>query len=140
MRKVKRGNVTLKLWDIGGWAFLYSSLPDQSLLCHRQARFRSMWQRYARGANAILLVRHNGNVHKADRQICRFVVDSADLDQLESAKAELLSLLEKPELAGIPVLVLCNKSDLPQALKVEQMVDKLCVRCPNIECQLNAFS
>jgi len=91
MKKVKKGNVTLKLWDIGG-----------------QARFRSMWQRYARGANAIL-----------------FLVDSADLSQLDSAKFELLSLLEKPELAGIPILVLCNKSDLPQALKVEQMVEKL---------------
>ncbi|CAD6577300.1 MAG: hypothetical protein CYPHOPRED_000216 [Cyphobasidiales sp. Tagirdzhanova-0007] len=91
MKKVKKGNVTIKLWDIGG-----------------QARFRSMWQRYARGANAIL-----------------FLVDSADVALLDNAKTELLALLEKPELSGIPILVLCNKSDLPNALKVEELIDRL---------------
>jgi GTPase SAR1 family protein len=39
MRKVTKGNVTIKLWDIGG-----------------QPRFRSMWERYCRGVNAILFV------------------------------------------------------------------------------------
>lgn len=58
---------------------------------------------------------------------CRFVVDSADMSSLESAKTELLSLLERPELAGIPTLILCNKSDLPDALKVEQMIERLWV-------------
>lgn len=56
---------------------------------------------------------------------CSFVVDSADMSSLESAKTELLSLLERPELAGIPTLILCNKSDLPDALKVEQMIERL---------------
>ena len=37
MRKVSKGNVTIKLWDIGG-----------------QPRFRSMWERYCRGVNAIV--------------------------------------------------------------------------------------
>lgn len=37
MRKVTKGNVTMKLWDIGG-----------------QPRFRSMWERYCRGVNAIV--------------------------------------------------------------------------------------
>lgn len=53
------------------------------------------------------------------------MIDSADVAQLDSAKAELLNLLEKPELSGIPMLVLCNKSDLPQALNVGEMVDRL---------------
>ena len=39
MRKVTKGNVTLKFWDIGG-----------------QPRFRSMWERYCRGVNAIVYV------------------------------------------------------------------------------------
>lgn len=42
MRKVTKGNVTMKLWDIGG-----------------QPRFRSMWERYCRGVNAIVLVFRN---------------------------------------------------------------------------------
>ncbi|CAH1413869.1 unnamed protein product [Lactuca virosa] len=45
MRKVTKGNVTIKLWDLGG-----------------QRRFRSMWERYCRGVTAILYV-----VDAADR-------------------------------------------------------------------------
>ncbi|RZR86009.1 hypothetical protein BHM03_00013094 [Ensete ventricosum] len=37
MRKVTKGNVTIKLWDLGG-----------------QPRFRSMWERYCRGVSAIV--------------------------------------------------------------------------------------
>jgi len=38
-RKVQKGNVSIKLWDIGG-----------------QPRFRGMWERYCRGVNAIVFV------------------------------------------------------------------------------------
>jgi ADP-ribosylation factor-like protein 8 len=38
-RKVSKGNVSIKLWDIGG-----------------QPRFRAMWERYCRGVNAIVYV------------------------------------------------------------------------------------
>ncbi|KAG0173337.1 ADP-ribosylation factor-like protein 8B [Apophysomyces sp. BC1034] len=91
MRKVTKGNVTMKLWDIGG-----------------QPRFRSMWERYCRGVNAIV-----------------FVVDAADHDKLDAAHNELKSLLEKPQLANIPVLVLGNKNDLSDALTAEQLIDVL---------------
>lgn len=37
MRRITKGNVTIKVWDIGG-----------------QPRFRSMWERYCRGVNAIV--------------------------------------------------------------------------------------
>lgn len=37
MKKVTKGNVTMKLWDIGG-----------------QQRFRTMWERYCRGVDAIV--------------------------------------------------------------------------------------
>ncbi|GLU10655.1 hypothetical protein SLE2022_274410 [Rubroshorea leprosula] len=39
MRKVVKGNVTIKLWDLGG-----------------QRRFRTMWERYCRGVSAIVYV------------------------------------------------------------------------------------
>ncbi|XP_054789972.1 ADP-ribosylation factor-like protein 8c isoform X2 [Prosopis cineraria] len=39
MRKVTKGNVTIKLWDLGG-----------------QRRFRTMWERYCRGVSAIVYV------------------------------------------------------------------------------------
>lgn len=37
IRKVAKGNVTIKLWDLGG-----------------QPRFRSMWERYCRAVSAIV--------------------------------------------------------------------------------------
>ncbi|KAI3813810.1 hypothetical protein L1987_18545 [Smallanthus sonchifolius] len=91
MRKVTKGNVTIKLWDLGG-----------------QRRFRSMWERYCRGVNAIL-----------------YVVDAADWDSIPVAKTELHELLMKPSLNGIPLLVLGNKIDKSQALTKQALVDQL---------------
>ena len=34
---------------------------------------------------------------------CRYMVDAADHEKLDASKNELHSLLEKPQLAGIPV-------------------------------------
>jgi ADP-ribosylation factor-like protein 8 len=34
-------------------------------------------------------------------------------------------LLDKPQLANIPVLVLGNKNDLPEALTAEELVEEL---------------
>ncbi|KAJ4398129.1 hypothetical protein N0V91_010417 [Didymella pomorum] len=91
MKRVQKGHVTLKCWDLGG-----------------QPRFRSMWERYCRGVNAIV-----------------FIVDSADKDALPVAREELKLLLEKPALEGIPLLVLGNKSDLSGKLSVDELIDAL---------------
>jgi ADP-ribosylation factor-like protein 8 len=91
MRKITKGRVTMKIWDIGG-----------------QPRFRSMWERYCRGVNAIV-----------------FVVDAADQGKLDTARNELRNLLEKPQMTGIPVLVLGNKNDLTEALTADQLIDRL---------------
>lgn len=90
MRRVQKGGVTLKIWDLGG-----------------QKRFRTMWERYCRGVSAIV-----------------FVVDAADEGRFPDAKEELHDILTRPALAGIPVLVLANKSDLPDAVKsVDAVID-----------------
>eukprot|EP00048_Salpingoeca_helianthica_P022446 m.18315 g.18315 ORF g.18315 m.18315 type:complete len:186 (-) comp7331_c0_seq1:38-595(-) len=91
MRKITKGNVTIKLWDIGG-----------------QPRFRSMWERYCRGVNAIV-----------------YMLDAADTAKIGAAKEELHTLLDKPQLGGIPLLVLGNKNDLPGALSVEQLIEAM---------------
>jgi hypothetical protein len=57
----------------------------------------------------------------------RFVLDAADHAKLPTAKAELHSLLEKPQVANIPLLVLGNKNDMPEALTVEQLIEQLFV-------------
>ncbi len=91
MKRVQRGHVTLKCWDLGG-----------------QPRFRTMWERYCRGVNAIV-----------------FIVDSADVEALPVAKEELHNLLQKPVLDGIPLLVLGNKNDLEGSLGVDELIERL---------------
>ncbi|KAL2528343.1 GTP-binding ADP-ribosylation factor-like protein [Forsythia ovata] len=91
MRKVTKGNVTIKLWDLGG-----------------QPRFRSMWERYCRAVSAIV-----------------YVVDAADHDNISISKSELHDLLSKPALSGIPLLVLGNKIDKPQALSKQGLTDQM---------------
>ncbi|KAI8532648.1 hypothetical protein RHMOL_Rhmol11G0229800 [Rhododendron molle] len=91
MRKVTKGNVTIKMWDLGG-----------------QPRFRSMWERYCRAVSAIV-----------------YVVDAADQDNLPVARGELHDLLSKPSLSGIPLLVLGNKTDKPEALTKQALTDEM---------------
>lgn len=91
MRKVTKGGVTIKMWDLGG-----------------QPRFRSLWERYCRGVQAIV-----------------YVVDAADLDALDAAARELAALCARPSLQGIPLLVLGNKNDLPGALGTAQLIGRM---------------
>ncbi|KAG9315498.1 P-loop containing nucleoside triphosphate hydrolase protein [Chiua virens] len=70
-RKVRKGAVTLKIWDVAG-----------------QPKFRSMWERYCNGVDAVV-----------------FVVDSADQDNFHTVRFELHQLLSQPSLVGVPLLV-----------------------------------
>jgi|EP00769_Ergobibamus_cyprinoides_P000171 ADP-ribosylation factor-like protein 8 len=78
MRSVKKGAVQIRAWDIGG-----------------QTRFRSVWERYARGCAVVV-----------------YVIDATDRDAFAESRAELEALMSKPSLAGVPLLALANKSDL----------------------------
>ncbi|EAU33590.1 hypothetical protein ATEG_05829 [Aspergillus terreus NIH2624] len=73
-----------------------------------QPRFRPMWERYCRGVNAIV-----------------YIVDAADREALPVATDELHDLMTKPTLDGIPLLVLGNKSDLPNKLSVDELIDAM---------------
>jgi len=53
------------------------------------------------------------------------VVDSADTDRIHESKEELFELLERPVLAGIPLLVLGNKNDLHEAIPVKKLIDEM---------------
>jgi len=90
-KEVKKGHVSIKCWDLGG-----------------QPRYRSMWERYCRGVNAIV-----------------FVVDAADKEAMPVANEELHTLLNKPTVEGIPLLILGNKSDLPGKLSVDDLIEAL---------------
>ena len=57
--------------------------------------------------------------------MCRYVVDSAETERIPESKEELFELLERPVLAGIPLLVLGNKNDLHEAISVEKLIDEM---------------
>ncbi|GJJ13205.1 hypothetical protein Clacol_007456 [Clathrus columnatus] len=91
LRHIKRGGVKLKVWDVAG-----------------QPRFRSTWQRYCSGVDAVV-----------------FILDSAEPASFQTAKFELHSLLSNPNLAGTPLLVLGNKNDLSNHASVDELIEEL---------------
>ncbi|KAI7733432.1 hypothetical protein M8C21_006143 [Ambrosia artemisiifolia] len=103
MRKVTKGNVTIKLWDLGGNAGFEACGKDIAELLRR------VW------------------LNKLRRVVfeLRYVVDAADWDNIPVSKTELHELLMKPSLNGIPLLVLGNKIDKSQALTKQALVDQL---------------
>jgi len=90
-RKVRKGNIVFKIWDVAG-----------------QPKFRSMWERYCSGVDAIV-----------------FVVDSTDRDKFETARFELHALLGQPSMTGVPLLVLGNKNDIPGHTDVQGLIRAL---------------
>ncbi|XP_071451742.1 ADP-ribosylation factor-like protein 4C, partial [Hetaerina americana] len=64
-----------------------------------QERLRPLWRSYTRATDGIV-----------------FVVDSgADAERMDEAKMELMRAARSPENAGVPLLVVANKQDLPGA-------------------------
>ena len=80
MRKVQKGGVTLKMWDLGG-----------------QARFRTMWERYCRGVSAVVFV-----IDAADEE--RFETARVELHDILSRPSlngiPVLVLANKSDLPG----------------------------------------
>jgi len=73
-----------------------------------QDRVRSLWRSYTRATDGMV-----------------FVVDSADLQRLEEARVELARVARTREAAGVPLLVIANKQDLPRArsaVEVERLL------------------
>ncbi|XP_051531828.1 ADP-ribosylation factor 5-like isoform X2 [Myxocyprinus asiaticus] len=54
-----------------------------------------------------------------------FVVDSSDHDRIETAAEELNMMLQEDEMRDTVVLVLANKQDLPKAMPVHELTEKL---------------
>lgn len=74
-------------------------------------KIRPLWRHYYPSTQALI-----------------FVVDSNDCEKLETASLELNNVLREPELADVPLLVLANKQDLPGALSITQITDRMGLR------------
>lgn len=54
-----------------------------------------------------------------------FVVDSNDRDRISEARDELHRMANEEELKSKPILVLANKQDLPNAMRIDEIYGKL---------------
>lgn len=70
-----------------------------------------MWERYCRGVEAIV-----------------FVVDAADRSRFQEAASEIHTLLQKPSIEKIPILIIGNKIDLREAVNREDLFAALMPR------------
>merc|ERR1712017_2327 len=73
-----------------------------------QDKIRPLWRHYYQNTQGII-----------------FVVDSNDRERVTEAKDELNRMLSEDELRDGVLLVLSNKSDLPQAMSAAETADKL---------------
>ena len=98
VESVEYKNINFTVWDVGG-----------------QDKIRPLWRHYYQNTQGII-----------------FVVDSNDTERLDtdtsdspSAFEELHKLLGEDELRDAALLILANKQDLPQALSVKEITQRL---------------
>jgi len=73
-----------------------------------QDKIRPLWRHYYANTQGII-----------------FVVDSNDRDRTDNAREELNRMLSDDELRESVLLVFANKQDLPHAMKVQEITEKL---------------
>ena len=71
-------------------------------------RLMPLWRHYFQGCEGLV-----------------YVVDSSHQWRLQSAREELRAILDTPEMAGVPVVVIANKQDLPRAEGSDKMAGHL---------------
>ena len=69
-----------------------------------QERLRSVWSHYFMAVQGII-----------------FVLDSADSERFLEVREELHKILSDNELLKVPVLVMANKQDLPDAVPIDKL-------------------
>ena len=73
-----------------------------------QDKIRPLWRHYFIGCEGLI-----------------YVVDSSDKSRFAEAQNELEWILDSDEMAGVPLVILANKQDLPQAVSPADMTVKL---------------
>ncbi|PAA52955.1 hypothetical protein BOX15_Mlig010634g1 [Macrostomum lignano] len=73
-----------------------------------QEKIRPLWRHYYVGTHSLV-----------------FVVDSTDRDRIDEARIELHRILEDREMRNAVVLIIANKQDLPNAMRPNEIQDRL---------------
>jgi len=100
----KKLNFTI--WDIGG-----------------QDKIRPLWTHYYNGTHGIIFVIDSSDVERLDSE--EYGAGKYRKGDRHTAKQELQYLLDQDELRDAALLVLANKQDLPGALTVSEIADRL---------------
>lgn len=73
-----------------------------------QDKVRPLWKSYTRSTDGII-----------------FVVDSSNSDRIDEARVELFRIAKSPDMSSVPILVLANKQDLPEAKDTSELEQAL---------------
>lgn len=73
-----------------------------------QDKIRVLWKHYFVGTEGLV-----------------YVIDSTDKSRFDEARDELNWILESEEMLGVPLVVMANKQDMPNACSPSEVVDKL---------------
>ncbi|KAJ8258306.1 hypothetical protein COCON_G00173180 [Conger conger] len=76
-----------------------------------QDKIRPLWRHYFQNTQGLI-----------------FVVDSNDRERTQEAAEELQKMLQEDELADAVLLVFANKQDLPNAMPMSEMTEKLALQ------------
>ena len=100
METVEYKNIKFTMWDVGG-----------------QDKIRPLWRHYYKGTDAVIFVVDSNDQERID--------DSSGQNASMPASEELHSMLQDDELRGAVLLVLANKQDLPRAMSVDEVTQRL---------------
>lgn len=130
MKRVQRGHVTLKWYGARSCSAIVVSANLTLILVGTLVASRGFdpCGNATVGESTRWCMRYRRQDDSAHIKLTRFhsyIVDAADQQALPIAREELHALLEKPVLDGIPLLVLGNKSDLPEKLSVDELIEAL---------------
>ncbi|KAG8549706.1 hypothetical protein GDO81_020058 [Engystomops pustulosus] len=76
-----------------------------------QDKIRPLWRHYFQNTQGLI-----------------FVVDSNDRERVQEAAEELQKMLQEDELRDAVLLVFANKQDLPNAMAISEITDKLTIQ------------
>ncbi|XP_048758886.1 uncharacterized protein LOC125668619 isoform X1 [Ostrea edulis] len=71
-----------------------------------QDRIRPLWKHYYQNTEGLI-----------------YVVDSNDRERITESREELFGILQNDEMRGVPVVVIANKQDLPNALSTSEVAN-----------------
>ncbi|CAF3555159.1 unnamed protein product [Rotaria sp. Silwood1] len=73
-----------------------------------QEKIRGLWHHYYQGTEGLI-----------------FVVDSNDPERIQEAREHLQGILKVPDMSNVPIVIIANKQDLPNAMKPAEIIHKL---------------